>query len=308
MLTAPKFCRPLVLVTLVFVVSMFVVSMSASEAESGSDEWTLRTDTWAGRLTSGTKVEIRNLHGDLRVRKFGGEGGSSSHEKGSVQEVGVKHADAPKGASEDNIHLVAAVQRHRDDPRPVEIVAEEADGILMLEVHYLDPTGADGSAGAVVSEAWARRRVDVTAYVPQATETSVEGKDGLVEIRGIQGAVTARTRGGAIDIRGLGPVNASSRNGKITVRYRSPQWQGVTRLETLTGEIEVEIPRNGRAKVELETRGSITTDYSVEIRRQGDSHLKRAKAKIGKKGGDLILKSNRGPIKLVEGFVAVDEK
>ncbi len=292
---------------LVLAIAMSAVSVSARAEELTSDEWTLLTDTWAGRLASGTSVEIRNLYGDLRVRKFGGEGSSSNNPKSSVKGVGERGSVAAKDASEDNIHLVAAVQHHRDDPRPVKIVAEEADGTLVLEVRYLDPAGTEGGADAVVPEAWRKRRVDVTVYVPQATDTSVESKNGLVEIRGIQGAVTARTIGGHIDVRGLGPVDASSKNGKITVRYRSPRWQGVTRLETLTGEIEVEMPRNGRAKVELETRGNITTDYSVEISRKGDSHLKRAKAKIGKKGGDLILKSNRGPIKLVQGFVAADE-
>ena len=104
-------------------------------------------------------------------------------------------------------------------------------------------------------------------------------------------------------VRIAGSLVAKTTHGELLAQFRRTDWQTPSRIETLTGDMRVELPRGGEADVRIATRGEITTDYSLEIRRSEGSQLKQGVARIGEAGGKLVLESNRGAIKLIESLV-----
>lgn len=242
---------------------------SSLGAQPAPEDWTIERTEWRDPELAATSVEVINLHGDVRVR-----------------------AGDPVG-----VRLIALVQHHRDDPRAAEVAAEPTERGVRIEMRY----PADPAGGAAAE--WERRRVDVTVLVPPAAAVRVETATGLAEVKGLGSGVEARSRAGDIVVRAAGPIVARSDHGAIFAQPRRTDWPRPSRLETVTGEIRVELPRDGAAAVRLETRGEITTDYTIEIEPPGDGQLKRGTARIGAGGGALFLASDRGAIKLLRSPV-----
>ncbi len=267
------------------------LAVQAAASEPSIEDWNISRHEWTGEAAEGTGVAIVNLHGDLRVRK--GTGGE--------------------------LYLLAVIQRHNDDPRRAEVATEAAAGETRLEVRY--PKVPDTETGEVspgeaasrvgvrqdIPEAWKKRRVDLTVFVPAGARVTARTSTGLVELKGLTGDVEATSDSGDLRIRTAGGVLARTQHGDVLAQFRRTDWSGNSEIETLTGNIRVELPHGGRADVHIETRGEITTDYSIEIRRRDGSLLKLGTAKIGEDGGRLVLKSNRGAIRLIESLVPEQE-
>ncbi len=267
--------------------------------EPSPEDWNISRYEWTGETAEGSSVAIVNLHGDIRVR---------TGNKGEV-------------------YLLAVIQRHNDDPRRAKVATEEGESEIRLEVRY--PEVPSSEAGEVapgnvapgapradvqhvppeggtrnnIPEAWTRRRVDLTVFVPPGARTTARTSTGLVELKGLTGDVEAMSDSGNLRIRTAGAVRAQTRHGDVLAQLRRTDWPGTAEIETLTGDIRVELPRGAPADVHVETRGEITTDYSIDIRRRDDSLLKLGSARIGEAGGRLVLKSNRGAIRLIESLV-----
>lgn len=254
--------------------------------EPSLEDWTIGQHRWEGEIASGSGVEIVNPFGDVRVRSTGQDGDAGG------------------------VYLVAAIQHHNDDPRrPDFAVDETADG-LRLAVRFAESVDGEaaGSADgqAEIPAAWRKRRVDVTVYLPPLARMRAETEKGLIEVKGLRGFVAARTDSGDIEIKAVENLDARTRHGDVKVQFRRTGWSGASHIETLAGSIWVELPRGADAAVDLETRGQITTDYSIEIDRDAGGLLKRGRARIGAADQRLTLKSNRGIIKLLESFVPAD--
>ncbi len=245
------------------------LALSATAAEPSLEDWNISRQEWTSEIGEGSGVAIVNLHGDLRVRA--GEPGE--------------------------VYVLAVIQRHKDDPRHARVASEDDAGELDLEVLWAGGSPAD------IPEAWARRRVDLTVFMPPGARVKTRTNDGLVELRGLTGEIEAASVKGDVRVRAAGALKAYTRHGEVLAQFRRTDWSRASEIETLTGDIRVELPRGGRAGVRLETRGEITTDYSIEIHRQDGSLLKRGRAQIGEGGGQLTLKSNRGAIRLIESTV-----
>ncbi len=257
------------------------LAVPSTAAEPSLEDWNISRYEWTGEAAAGTRVSIVNLHGDLRVR------------------TGI----------EGELYLLAVIQRHIDDPRRLAVTAEAGEGEVSLEVGgslsdvASSDAGPGGGAQPEILEAWQRRRVDLTVFVPPGACVSARAGSGLVELKGLSGDVEATSDVGDLRIRAAGGVRARTRHGDVLAQLRRTDWPGASEIETLTGNIRVELPRGGQADVVLETRGEITTDYSIEISRRADSLLKTGTARIGEAGGRLVLKSNRGAIRLIESLV-----
>ncbi len=254
------------------------LALSATAAEPSLEDWNVSRQEWTHEISEGSDVAIVNLHGDLRVR------------------------DGARG----EVYVLANIQHHNDDPRRARVATANREGEFHLEVLWSPTTDTD-PAPADVPEAWNRRRVDLTIFVPPNAGVKARTDDGLVELRGLTGEIEAASVRGDVRVRAAGALQAYTRHGEVLAQFRRTDWSTASEIETLTGEIRVELPRGGRAGVRLETRGEITTDYSIEIHRQDGSLLKRGSARIGKGGGQLTLRSNRGAIRLIESTVPEQE-
>lgn len=232
-------------------------------------EWSVERFTREEKLLPGTAVRIENLHGDLRLRT----------------------------GPEDLLVAWAVAQRHEQDPRVPALAIEAREGELVLRVVL--PEG-EGSAPAT----WARRRLDLVVEVPAGTAVKARTDRGLVEVRGITGPVEARSRAGDLRFRAKGPVDLETERGEILVLLDAPRWAFPVRLRTVTGAIELHLRADADAALRLATRGSFTTDFSLEVRRV-PGHGKEAAARLGEGRAPIELASEQGPVRLLEMPVAV---
>ena len=65
----------------------------------------------------------------------------------------------------------------------------------------------------------------------------------------------------------------------------------------------MEFPARANAEARLETQGSLTTDYSLEVERIGPL-TKRAHARLGSGGVEIRLASRTGDLRLLERLAA----
>jgi hypothetical protein len=248
--------------------SIFVLltpTLTAS-AQRVPDDWRVERDTLSGTVSEGIAVAVENSFGDVRVR----------------------------GLPSNDYEVLVVAQRHADDPRRAQVVAEERDGTLHIEVQYPDEPPAE------IPEAWRKRRVDLTVLVPAAATLELETRLGTIQAKGLEGDVEATSHTGNVQIVTAGRIRARSDHGKVQAEFRGTGWQRQPVLETLTGDIRVLLPRGARLQALVETRGEITTDYTIRIDRVAGSLLKRGEALIGGGGPELVLKSERGAVKLLE--------
>lgn len=238
-----------------------------------SESWKVERQEWRTPLGDATSVEFRNPWGEIRVKK----------------------GDRPE------CYLKVAVQRHEDDPRPWTLDMSSTDQGLVVEAKFTD------NLEVMVPSSWDRRRMDAVLVLPSSLDLRLETLDGKIVIKGWKGALQLKSRDGDINLRTHGPVVAESRQGTLRTLFLGTQWATTSRFETSAGLIRVELPRGGSAEVELETRGELTSDYSLQINRPEGQSLKKARSRVGRSGPKLVLKSHQGAIKLLASLIPVSD-
>lgn len=217
------------------------------------DGWTIERREWRRDATGVSRVVIDNPWGDVRVRPAPG-------------------AEA---------YLLANLQRHEDDPRPIEVALEVDGALLRLTVDHAAAEDAEPAG-------WARRRADLTLFAPAAARLEVTTRHGLAEVRGATGPVRVRTDRGAISIVSSASVDAESVHGAIQADLRAARWAPASRFTTVNGDIFLTFARDASATVRIETRGTLTTDYSLTVDDVAESRDKTAVARIGGRIGGRI--------------------
>lgn len=240
-----------------------------------------------------------------------------------LPETAAVRVDNPLGSlwvrthKDGEVYLLAHVQRHRDDPRELDLQLVQRDEELSIEVSFTDAQigaqiGAQtddqtDSASQPEPEAWTKRRVDLTVFVPPATATRFSTRTGLLEVRGTRGPTQVETSSGEIKLRVHGAATARTENGDVLAQFLGTNWDRAVEITSTTGAIRVEMPRGGNAGVVVETRGEITSDFSTEIERVADSLLKRARLTVGENGQPMRLTSHQGPIKILQSLVSAED-
>lgn len=200
-----------------------------------------------------------------------------------------------------DILISALVQRHADDPRDLNPKIANSNGTLSVEVRF------DDSLEAPIDPSWPSRRIDVGVFVPATVAATLTTGSGLIELRDLVATAELETASGAIDVETLGGLTARTQSGNIRAQLQRSNWPQPASLESATGNLRVELLRGAKASVVLETRGAITTDYSLVIERAEDSLFKRGQSEIGGGGQHLSLVSNRGAIRLMAVIVPEED-
>lgn len=240
-------------------------------ARTPPGEEVIRRYTWEGTISPGATVDVTNLHGDIRARRVNGS----------------------------NVFLIGMIQKAGREAADPVIEAINDEKTLTISVKYpeLDGAGKNGPSSASPV-----RRVDLTVLIPAGGALRAETDKGFIQAKGIKGDVIARSSTGNIVITTHGCADARTERGSISVHLKNPVWNKSPTLETLTGDIQARLPKNADVEVLVETSGEITTDYSINIERARDSHLKRARAVVSDGGRTMRIKSDRGNIKLLRPF------
>ncbi|MGB5815541.1 MAG: hypothetical protein WBH75_19905 [Thermoanaerobaculia bacterium] len=237
-----------------------------------SGDWQIEHYRWSGSIAEGRAIDIRNNHGDIRCRF------SDSEE----------------------VLVSAVIQRHSDDPRRAEMAIEESKDGLTIAVLY--PPVDDPGASEVTPE-MEKRRVDLTALIPAGSRLTAGTIKGLIEAKGLESDVEASSLSGNIVLATTGLVHARTEHGRIDAVLESDTWQGRPTLETVTGDITLFLPPSTDATIRAETRGLITTDYSIEISQEAAIGPKQAVARIGEGHLELAITSSKGNIRILKsGF------
>lgn len=248
----------------------------AAPAQQVPEDWRLERQEWTWEVDATAEIRLTNPWGDLAVR---------AHK-------------LPE------IYLLANWQHHRDDPRTLHLAAEHTSDKVTLQIGFVELELAE------VPTDWAPRRTDVTIFVPEHAVTHFSTDKGKLEVRGTRAPTTVKTGGGDIKLRIFGSVTAATDHGAVLAQFRRSDWAPPVDISTATGAVRVEMPRGSDPRATLETRGEITSDYSMQVERVEGSQLKRARLRAGEagsSGGTLEVRSYSGPIAVVETLVS-DEK
>ncbi len=243
---------------------------SRGETRAPGDEPMIQRRQWEGPLPAGAEVDATNPHGDIRARRVDGS----------------------------DVILLGVIQKLKSDPdEPVIDVNSGKAMTITVTWPEREKTGE-----AAPSRTPTVRRVDLTVLLPTGAHLRAKTDHGFIQAKGIRGDVTARSTTGNIVITTHGCANAYTERGAITLHLKKPGWSAPPTLETVTGDIQVRLPRDVGAEVIVETSGHITTEYSIEIDRESTSHRKRARAIISGGGQSLLIKSAKGDVKLLAPF------
>ncbi len=237
-------------------------SAASAEEPLSPDGWRIERIDRAEALPPAGRVEVDNPHGDLRVRS------------------------GPAGRL--SVHGVRQTRPGETGPR-LEIVA----GGNGLSLRIAPGSDAPPPAGEPPS------RLDLALEVPADSPLSLRTVGGLIEARGFAAPLHARSRSGEIRLRGSGAVDVATEHGAVRVAFHPRLADGPSRFETVSGEIEVELPARAAATARLETQGRLTTDFTLAVERVGPLS-KRARATIGGGGPELVLISRLGGLALLE--------
>jgi hypothetical protein len=183
------------------------------------------------------------------------------------------------------------------------VVLQEPAGAAHID---LQPGTVDGRyvvaprlpANATLREG---QRLDLSVFVPEGHDLRVTTEQGLIDVRGVHGAVDLATVGGDITLRAIqGAIQAQTRDGTIEASLGTAPRGAHQRLATTTGSLQVGVDDDLDAAVRMATSAQFATDYSLQVeRRTGEEPNKIARSVIGGNHSTLALDSKRGEIRLI---------
>ena len=200
------------------------------------------------------------------------------------------------------ISIFVITQRHAQDTAKSQIQIDSVKDTLQITVRDPAPTGKD-AIKHINDLNTVNSRVDISLLIPKNIRLSLDTKDGRAESKGHQGPINVKTDSGQVILVTRGHVNVRSDEGPITITFKNDTWSKPSSIESSMGKIHVLFIENPDINIEIETAGTITTDYSVEIRNNVQASAKKqATARIGRATHSLTIKSSLGPVILSRIF------
>ena len=257
-----------VMTLLLWTMGTFHVSVAMAEESSVQTQWLINT----------LKDSFPVAHGDTLVFEH------------AVGDVRIKTADT------DHIEITAMAQYHKDDPRKpnIQLITppnseSEKTQRLSVDFSHLEITE---------NNSWSKRRIDVGIIVPKNLPLKVHTQAGLIEAKDIEARTEFKSLSGNITYNGSGDSQATSERGALFYKlYNKAASQSVD-LTTLTGDIHIVLLEGTPFKADIQTRGPITSDYSIQINHDAGSPLKHGRIKTKKSGSDFTLNSHSGGVRV----------
>ena len=211
--------------------SSLMVFLPAAALESEPEEpfWlsTIRRNT---ELPAETALHVSNRYGDVRAR----------------------------GLDSGPLEVIAAVQRFEEDQPEAEIHIREENGALRVEVHF--PSADSPQPGDPL-----QGRVDVTVMVPRGSELHLESDHGLVEARGVDRDLYARSREGRLELITSRPLDARAERGDTQLLLQRSLPNRPHRIRSSSGDIQLNIPASEPLSLRARTGGEIANQLAAEF-------------------------------------------
>lgn len=230
---------------------------------------------WHGRLTSGKRVEIKGVNGDVR-------------------------AVFTSGAE---VEVTAAKHSRRSDPDDVKIEVIEHDGGVTICAVYPTPRRAREENRCGVGDSWHSNTedndvtVDFEVKIPAGVEFAGQTVNGEMSAEGLKADVKASTVNGSVRVTTTGLAEASTVNGSVYVEMGRADWTDDLDFSTVNGGITLILPGVLNTEIRASTvNGDMTTDYPLTI--TGRFGPRRMRGTIGSGGRTLSLSTVNGEIRL----------
>lgn len=237
---------------------------------------------WEKAIPAGQIVRVHNLNGDVAV---------ALSTSGKVEVTGVRRGSA----------------RSSDDVT-VEVV-ETASGLVVcamfrnadMECNESGMRVHDDGRRRSRGDGWNDLQIDITVRLPKGHEVSAGSVSGDVSVTGAEGDVRASSVSGRVrlDTPKASRVRATSVSGDVDVRIHELTGTGTLSFTSVSGNVEVELPKNVDADVTMRTvSGSLESDFPLVL--DGRVSRRSLEARIGKGGRELEVRTVSGDVRLRE--------
>jgi len=148
------------------------------------------------------------------------------------------------------------------------------------------------------------QRGKITITLPKTMNIDINaGNMGAINIDGFSSELELRTNIGKIDLKNVtGPITAHSSTGTISVDFSTINQSSPISISTSVGEIDVSIPGSTKANLNVNSRGTIYTNFDFKAPPKKGlrnvSGLRKVNQQINGGGVNIKLHSSMGNIYL----------
>jgi hypothetical protein len=148
------------------------------------------------------------------------------------------------------------------------------------------------------------QRHGLNIKLPKNMDISVNsGNLGSIYMEGFTGEVEAQTNTGRIELKNVtGPITANTSVGKIDIDFDVVSQKSPITISSSVSEIDVALPANTKADLELRTQGTVYTNFDFDTPKkkglQNVSGRKNIVSKLNNGGVKIYIKSSMGNIYL----------
>ncbi|MFK8059022.1 MAG: hypothetical protein AB8B78_02930 [Polaribacter sp.] len=147
-----------------------------------------------------------------------------------------------------------------------------------------------------------RRGLNIT--LPKNINISVDaGNLGSIDMEGFTGEVEASTNTGRIKMKNVtGPITVDANVGKVDIDFDTVSQKSPITISSSVSEIDVALPGNTKADIELKTQGTVYTNFDFDTpKKKGMPNVSGRKSiisKLNNGGVKIYIKSSLGNIYL----------
>lgn len=148
------------------------------------------------------------------------------------------------------------------------------------------------------------QRSGLFVKLPKNINISVDsGNLGSIEMEGFTGEIEASANVGKIQMKNItGPITVDANVGKVDIDFNKVSQSSPITISTSVSEIDVAIPANTKANLELKTQGTVYTNFDFETpKKKGMPNVSGRKSivsKLNNGGVKIYIKSSMGNIYL----------
>ncbi len=148
------------------------------------------------------------------------------------------------------------------------------------------------------------QRHGIKITLPKNMNFSVDaGNLGSIDIDGFTGEVEASANVGKIKMKNVtGPITVNANVGKVDIDFNTVSQKSPITIRTSVSEIDVALPANTKADLELRTQGTVYTNFDFDVpAKKGLKNVSGRKSivsKLNNGGVKILIRSSMGNIYL----------
>jgi hypothetical protein len=190
--------------------------------------------------------------------------------------------------NEVEVRAVKMAERNPDDVEDVKIDVESRPGEVAVRTRYQQGQSAEVA-------------VEYHVFVPNRVLLSgVETINGSVRVSGVDGGGELRSVNGNVEVlNSSGRFSAKTTNGNLHLDLRQLGEGAPMDIETVNGSVTLELPSDARADLNvLNMNGKFSSELPMTAT-TGSPAARAFRAKLGTGGGEIMVRTVNGGIRLV---------